>query len=142
MTTAPSPEEVRSHMRACAMEDTGGRGLSVAIVGSRDFPHPEWVGAYVAGLPAGTTVISGGARGVDTWAVDVARARGLSIVVFPADWDKHGKAAGPIRNKQIVEAVDLVVAFWDGESRGTANTIKLARAARKTVATYQPPGRP
>lgn len=136
--TAVPLGQVRDHLMACAVEDTGGWHLRVAIVGSRDFPHQSWVRFYVLGLPAGATVITGGARGVDTWAEEVARGRKLGVEIFPADWQEHGRAAGPIRNRQIVEAADLVVAFWDGKSRGTASTLALARAAKKKVAIYAP----
>lgn len=109
----------------------------VAIVGSRDFPRPDWVKSYVARMPDGWTVVSGGARGVDTWAEDAARARGLAVEVFPANWERHGKAAGPLRNRQIVDAADWVVAFWDGRSRGTASTMALAKACGKLRGVYK-----
>jgi nucleoside 2-deoxyribosyltransferase len=78
-------------------------------------------------------VVSGGARGVDLEAEGAARARGLAVQIFPADWDKYGKRAGFLRNQQIVDAADTVVAFHDGVSRGTLHTIGLAKAAGKPV---------
>ena len=101
----------------------------VAIVGSRDYPHRQRVYDYVAALPYDTTVISGGAPGVDSWAEDAARERGLRVSVKHADWDIYGRAAGPIRNTAIVAPADRVVAFWDGKSPGTADTIRKARDA-------------
>lgn len=77
-------------------------------------------------------VISGKARGADSlgekWANDV----GVKVVEFPADWNKHGKSAGYIRNEQMAKyavegnSVGVLVAFWDGESRGTKHMIDLA----------------
>jgi hypothetical protein len=107
--------------------------IRVAVVGSIAFEHVEIVRAYVDALPLHTVVISGGAKGVDTVAQEAAQARGLDTLIFPADWNTHGRAAGPIRNKQIVDAADQVVAFWNGSSRGTLNTVVLALAAGKFV---------
>ncbi len=96
----------------------------VAIVGSRGFPDEKMVRRYIQRLPLDTVIISGGARGPDSWAVGEAQRRGMETVVFTPDWDAHGKAAGPIRNAQITDNCDWLVAFWDGKSRGTRNTIQ------------------
>jgi len=105
----------------------------IAIVGSREFPSPAPIEAFVATLPAGTVIVSGGARGVDTWAAEAGRAHGLEVVEFLADWERHGRAAGPIRNAEIVRQCDRVVAFWDGKSHGTLNTAAQAIDAGKPV---------
>ena len=81
-------------------------------------------------------VISGGARGADSLAERYARERGLLIKVFPTDWSRHGKAAGPLPNRLVV--ADEVVAFWDERSRGTQHTIGLARTAGKVVYLHGP----
>lgn len=111
-------------------------GLNVAIVGSRKWAEEmgeerareacAQVQVFVGNLPLNTCVVSGGAPGVDTWAEQAARRRGLPVLVFKADWDKHGKRAGFLRNQDIVDAAAIVVAFTYG-SRGTANTIEKAR---------------
>jgi hypothetical protein len=117
-------------------------GERVAIVGSRGWPEGQShrVTEYVLNLPAGTVVVSGGAKGVDSMAERVAERCGLDVHTIPADWLKHGRAAGPICNSEIVAACDRVVAFWDGESRGTADTIRKAKRAGKPVAVYRPYG--
>lgn len=107
--------------------------MKVAIVGSRDYPNMRAVREYVASLPRDTVIVSGGARGVDSVAVEEAKRLGMPTEVHPADWNTHGKAAGFIRNADIVAAADEVVAFWDGESRGTKHTIDLAKKAGKSV---------
>jgi len=107
----------------------GVLGARVAIVGSRDYPNLGRVKEYVAALPAGTTVVSGGARGVDRTAAEAARLHGLKVLEFPADWLRHGKAAGYMRNRLIVANADRVVAFQYNASRGTQHTINLARDA-------------
>lgn len=55
-----------------------------------------------------------------------AEMRGIPVKRFDADWDKHGKAAGPIRNREMINEADELISFWDGESRGTKGTIDMA----------------
>jgi hypothetical protein len=99
----------------------------IAIVGSRDFPSQWVVERFVYELPRSWTVVSGGARGVDKWAEVCALHHRRDVVVYEADWAKHGKAAGFIRNNTIVRDCDVVVAFWDGSSKGTRHSIQLAK---------------
>lgn len=83
-------------------------------------------------------VVSGGARGVDRlgelWA---ARAE-LPCKVFPADWNKHGRAAGPIRNREMANYADSLVAVWDGKSRGTRDMIEVMKQRGMRVFVYEP----
>lgn len=116
--------------------------MKIAIVGSRDFPDIPAVLRYVSSLPAGTIVVSGGARGVDFEAVAHAKDIGLQTQVIQADWTLRGKSAGMIRNAEVVRVADAVVAFWDGISDGTADTIAKALKARKLRAVYPPGGAP
>jgi hypothetical protein len=85
-------------------------------------------------------VIAGGARGADTLAVQEARARKppIPVRVYPADWRRHGKAAGPIRNQQMLDegAPDLVLAFPGGG--GTADMVRRARRAGLEVVRIAP----
>lgn len=113
----------------------------IAIVGSRDF-HPQvWVRDFVDGLPKDTIVISGGARGVDQVAVARAEWRGLDVRVYKALWWMHGKAAGHMRNTEIVNEADELVAFWDGVSRGTLDSIRKARARGIPMRVYGTDGK-
>ena len=105
--------------------------MKIAIVGSRDYVDLERVTAYVNSLPDDTELVSGGARGVDRTAEQAAWSRKLTVKCFPADWEQYGKEAGFIRNQDIVNYADLVVAFWDGKSRGTAHTMRLAASQNK-----------
>ena len=75
----------------------------VGIIGSRDMPRLDAVEKFVAKLQPGTTVVSGGARGVDRTAAGAARRRGLPVVELFADWDRYGKGAGHIRNEEIAK---------------------------------------
>lgn len=77
------------------------------------------------------TIIHGDAKGADSLADKFAYTFGTNLDVYPADWDTHGKAAGPIRNKQMLDEgkPDLVIAFLAPDSRGTKNMIEQATKA-------------
>lgn len=110
-------------------------GLSVVVAGSRsisEYVSTEGAGVLVANAIeesefAVNEVVSGTARGVDQVGEKWADKRGISIEHFPADWDEHGRAAGPIRNQEMVEYADAVVAVHVGASKGTADLIEKAR---------------
>jgi hypothetical protein len=112
----------------------------IAIVGSRTYPKLELVKKFVEDLDDTTSIVTGGARGVDQAAEDAALNRGLSVRVIKADWERYGRGAGVIRNTQIVKVADEVVAFWDQESKGTEDTINKARKAGKRIRIYNPDG--
>ena len=114
----------------------------IAIIGSRGYSGPGPVAAFVARLPSDTVVVSGGAPGVDSFAEEAAKAHGLETLIFSADWEQLGRRAGPIRNARIVAHADRVVAFWDGTSRGTLNTVLLARHAGLPVEVRDREGEP
>lgn len=78
-------------------------------------------------------IVSGGASGADRLGEQLAKKHGLAVKVFPADWNQHGKAAGPIRNKEMATFADGLLAFWDGASRGTKSMIALAKGEGLTV---------
>lgn len=79
------------------------------------------------------TIISGCAKGADSLAIEYAEAYGDECLKFPADWDKHGRSAGPIRNQQMLDEgkPDFVVAFPGG--KGTADMVRRARKAEIPV---------
>lgn len=110
----------------------------VAIFGSRNWKDPIAVCDAVRKLRAGTVVVSGGAPGVDTMAENEALAIGLIAVVVRAPWDVHKRAAGPMRNRVIADIADRGIAFWDGQSPGTAGTIELFRKAEKPIEVIKP----
>ena len=73
-------------------------------------------------------LVHGGARGADTLAAQIGRSIGLEIEAHPARWDVFGRAAGPVRNREMVElGADLVLAFPVGESQGTRGCMQLAQ---------------
>ena len=98
--------------------------MKVAVIGSRGLTVPD-LGRY---LPADVSeIVSGGARGVDTSAAVWARAHNIPLTEFLPDYDHYGRCAPLIRNLAIVDYSDMVLAFWDGTSRGTAFVIQKCR---------------
>ena len=73
-------------------------------------------------------IVSGTARGADTLGERYAQERGYSIEQYPADWEHEGKAAGFIRNAKMASVADALIAFWDGQSKGTAHMIREANS--------------
>jgi len=74
-----------------------------------------------------TEVVSGGALGVDKLGEKFAHKFDIPLKIFLADWKKYDKAAGPIRNREMSEYADALIAVWNGKSRGTANMIEEAK---------------
>lgn len=107
--------------------------MKTAVIGSRGIS----VNNLEKYLPAGTDeIVSGGARGVDTSARRFAESSGLKLTEFLPEYEKYGRRAPLIRNIQIIDYADTVLAFWDGESRGTAFVIKKCREKGKPVKVY------
>lgn len=111
--------------------------VQVAVVGCRDFSNYQLlksVLACVCNVHGRIGIVSGGARGADHYAARFAREQGIPLTVFKPDYAAHGKRAPFVRNTLIVDAADMVYAFWDGESPGTRHTVGYARSKGKTVA--------
>ena len=103
--------------------------MKVIIAGSRHINNPDFVAQAIAESGFSISeVVSGGAAGVDTMGERWARLNGIPIKVFPAKWKVHGKAAGPIRNQEMAEYANGLVAVWDGKSSGTKDMINRAKA--------------
>lgn len=95
--------------------------MKVAVIGSRGLE----ISNLEEYLPEGVTeIISGGARGVDTSTREYAHAHGIKLTEFLPEYDKYGRAAPLKRNITIIEHADLVLAFWDGKSKGTRFVIE------------------
>ena len=106
------------------------REHKVLICGDRNWDNVEVIEEFVSLLNANTVVIQGEARGADTIARDAAKKRGLTVLSFPANWSKHHKAAGPIRNREMLqEKPNLVVGFHNNifDSKGTKDMISVSR---------------
>jgi hypothetical protein len=107
----------------------------ILVSGSRDWTDVDRVRnalrhAWAYLQPGPITLVHGAARGLDTIAGRVWTGGNLPVEVHPADWNKHGKGAGPIRNQAMVDlGADLLVAFPLGASIGTRDCIRRAKAA-------------
>lgn len=113
--------------------------MKLAIVGSRNYKNFEFVELKINEFMSDnivTDIVSGGATGVDNLAEEYAKKYDIPIIIFEADWKKHGKSAGPIRNKLIVREADVIMAFPTDDSKGTMNTINLAKKENKKVIIY------
>ncbi len=104
--------------------------MKLLITGSRYLTDYELVSREIAALcPA--LIIHGAASGADTLAQDYAEYNHIPVIQYPADWIKYGKAAGPIRNTQMLKEgkPDMVLAFLHENSRGTKHMINIAQNA-------------
>ena len=114
--------------------------MKILVCGSRTFADEDLLGEVLGEQNNGIsiTIISGGARGADMLAEAWAEEYGFNKIIHHADWDTHGKSAGFIRNQQMIdENPDLVIAFWDGKSKGTKHTLGLAKQKKiRTLLVY------
>ncbi len=109
----------------------------IGVVGSRSFHDYEMLKKVLDNHPVLIKeIVTGGARGADSLAERYARENGIALRVFPAEWEKYGKQAGYLRNATIVGHSEGIIAFWDGESKGTDHTVKLCRKAGKPSWTF------
>jgi hypothetical protein len=105
--------------------------MKVGVVGTRDFENYETLKNTLDTLEI-TCIISGGAKGADTLAELYAKNNGIDTIIHRPDWSV-GKKGAAIRNAKIVEDSDIIVAFWDGVSRGTKMTMEMAKKANMRV---------
>lgn len=104
--------------------------MRIAVVGSRTFTDWNYAKKILDNwVFDGDTIISGGALGADSLARQYAsRCPLVNLIEYKPDWDRYGRSAGYRRNKQIVNNSDMLIAFWDGRSKGTKHSIDLANA--------------
>lgn len=107
--------------------------MKVAIIGSRGLNLD--IGKHI---PKNTTlIITGGARGIDELAESYADSKCIPKLIIEPEYNKYGKAAPLIRTKTILEKADLIIIFWDGESKGTKYAIKCATSLGKKVILHR-----
>ncbi len=107
--------------------------MILGIVGSRSFNNYNLFLKKIEEIGNPDKIISGGTIGADKMAERYAFENNIEIVIYKPDWKKHGPAAGPIRNKSIVENSDIIIAFWDGVSKGTLSSINMANKLGKKL---------
>lgn len=107
--------------------------MRILVCGGRDYGDKEKVYHILGGLQQVQEIIEGGARGADSLAEQYANDNSIPVRRFDADWKSFGRAAGPIRNKQMLEEgkPDMVIAFPGG--KGTAHMVKIAKEANIPV---------
>ena len=104
--------------------------MKVIIAGGRDFMEYDLLKStcdYMLSKINQIEIVSGCSRGADLLGEKYAEQSGIPIKRFPADWEKFGKGAGYKRNSEMATYADCLIAFWDGESRGTRHMINTAK---------------
>lgn len=103
----------------------------VIIAGGRNFSDYKLLKAtmdkLLVNITDEITVVCGQAKGADTLGEQYVKEKGYAVAYYPADWKQYGKRAGYLRNEQMARNADALVAFWNGESRGTKSMIDLAK---------------
>jgi len=119
--------------------------MRLAIIGSRDFNDYDLLDKtinnhfydYSHEELMFDEIISGAAAGADSLGAKFAKDNNIKLTEFPAQWEKYGKRAGFLRNEDIILNSDFVLAFWDGLSKGTANSLSIAKRLKKpTMIVY------
>lgn len=114
--------------------------MKVLVTGDRNWTNREVIERELRKLPPGSIVVHGAARGADSIAGEIARRLGFEVRPYPADWDTHGKAAGPMRNAEMLRRehllhspIEKVLAFHSDfeNSRGTKDMV--TKAIKKSI---------
>ena len=109
--------------------------MKLAIVGSRGLIVNN-IEKYILDLSEIDMIISGGAKGIDTCAKEFAINNGIILNEILPDYQKFGRAAPLIRNRQIIKTADKVFVFWDGKSKGTRFVINELKKDNKKYSLY------
>lgn len=111
--------------------------MKVIIAGSRNINNIELIKKAVVEAQIHTQniseIVSGGARGVDLMGEYYAKEHNIKVVKFPADWDTYGKSAGYRRNYEMGVYSDMLLAVWDGKSKGTKHMIDIMNKLNKAI---------
>ena len=108
--------------------------MKIAVIGSRNLVVTD-LQRY---LPSGVTeIVSGGAQGIDTCAREYALAHSLKLTEFLPEYHKYGRGAPLRRNLEIIDYADAVIAFWDGQSRGTKFVIEQCKYKQVKITIYK-----
>lgn len=111
----------------------------VVIAGCRNYHNYEEAKTFIdlclceTKMKYTIIILSGASSGADALGERYALENGFAIEKYPANWEKYGKKAGPLRNKQMADVCDLLICFWDGISKGTKSMIDYAKKYEKNV---------
>lgn len=114
--------------------------LKIIIAGGRDYSdykRLETIMDNIIGDRTDVEIVTGMASGADFYGLVYANRKGLPVAKFPANWDKYGKSAGFRRNSEMGQYADVLVAFWDYNSRGTKHMIDLMKAFKKPMKIFK-----
>ena len=103
--------------------------MKIAIVGSRNIVVDK-IERYISNCDE---IVSGGAKGVDQCAAEYARNHGIPLTEILPNYERYGRAAPILRNQEIVNYADEIVAFWDGKSKGALSVIKYSQKIGKPL---------
>ena len=110
------------------------------VAGGRDYSNQNVVNYYIDRVKdvcdsrgLNLVIVCGMATGADTLGRNYAISNGLEVLEFPADWNKYGKSAGYIRNKEMGDVADSAIVFWDGRSKGSKLMIDIMHELKKPV---------
>jgi predicted Rossmann fold nucleotide-binding protein DprA/Smf involved in DNA uptake len=101
--------------------------MKIAVVGSRNVTVAD-IGRYISEVDE---IVSGGAVGVDSCAAEYAKEKGIKLIVFLPQYERYGRAAPIVRNKEIVDYADKIIVFWNGSSKGALSVIRYAEKTGK-----------
>jgi len=108
--------------------------MKLAVIGSRNFDNYSLMKSYldkIHSVEPITEIVSGGAKGADKLSENWAKLNNIKTNIFLPNWNRYKKAAGYIRNVDIIKNSDKVIAFWDGKSKGTKHSIDIAEKQGK-----------
>jgi hypothetical protein len=109
--------------------------MKLIVAGGRDYPLEDDDFDKLSSIDGITELVSGGAKGVDQDAETWATSKNIPIKQFKADWKSYGRAAGPVRNREMAKYADAVVLFPGG--KGTASMHKIAVKENLTIFDYR-----
>ncbi len=114
-----------------------GEYMRIVVAGCRDYDNYEEAEAYIdqhiKNIKEKIVVVSGGCRGADRCGERYAERHGLLTEKYLPNWERYGRAAGPIRNREMVKNCDIILCFRDGKSRGTNSLIRLAKQLKRPI---------
>ncbi len=113
--------------------------MKVIVAGGRDFSNYDLLCRkldVILSRQENVEIVCGEARGADSLGRRYAEERGYTILSYPANWEKYGRSAGYRRNEEMALVADALVAFWDGQSKGTYNMIELMKNKPIRVVRY------
>ena len=107
--------------------------IRIIVAGSRDYHDYELMESIIDAVRMRenkpVAIVSGGARGADKLGEKYAKEHNLELHIYEANWSKYGRGAGFVRNEEMADNADMLLAFWDGKSNGTKHMIRTARKA-------------